>query len=99
MSATTIFRRNFLILSRCLLNNFNNNGHFNKISSREGVRILNNNNINNKYNFINSKNIRFIHGLGMFFFIRILFIKNKMLFYNIYSWPFFYNFFCELVKR
>ncbi|CAB4493865.1 mitochondrial glyco protein [Rhizophagus irregularis] len=63
MSATTIFRRNFLILSRCLLNNFNNNGHFNKISSREGVRILNNNNINNKYNFINSKNIRFIHGL------------------------------------
>lgn len=80
MSATTIFRRNFLILSRCFLNNFNNNGHFNKISSREGVRILNNNNINKKYNFINSKNIRFIHGLGMFFFYSNFIYKTKCYF-------------------
>jgi hypothetical protein len=71
MYATTIFRRNFLILSRCLHNNFNNNyHHLNKISSREGVKILNSNNItNNKYKFINSKNIRFIHGLGNVLFI------------------------------
>ncbi|GBC03038.1 hypothetical protein RclHR1_04960002 [Rhizophagus clarus] len=63
MSATTIFRRSFLILSRCLPNNFNNIYHFNKIPPRERVGILNNNIINNNCNFIISKNIRFISGL------------------------------------